>query len=420
MESKNYSKKRIDREIRARKEAERIMEEKSLELFYANEKLKKLNDELNESLSLNINALQESEIEKFALFENAAVGVIFTLQGKVIRTNHKIVEMTGKHERDIIGKSVLDLVYDDDVFNYESLLIQLHQKEIAQFNINLRLQKHNKALLWCNLYSSSVKTDDGVVKYTIHILEDIQEKKAIEAKQETLIAQLKEINNQLESFAHVVSHDLKAPLNGINTVMSWTRDHVKNLSIEDSELNQYFTLIEDRVRKMYKLIDGVMEYSKVSQGNEKREWVDVRQLAEETVQLISIPNHISIIFSGQFPTISVNKLKLKQVFLNLVDNASRHNDKKEGFIEINARENEHFWIFDVRDNGVGIEDKHINKIFKIFNTLDTSGKHTGIGLALVRKIVEHYKGRITVDSTLGQGTKFTFTLDKDTVKVAHE
>lgn len=420
MGTQDYLQKKLAREIKARKEAERIMEEKSLELYYANEKLKKLNQELNKSLLVNIDALEESESEKFALFENAAVGVVFTINDKIIKINNTLTEGTGLNEEDITGSSIYSILYKNDIEGYQTKLNEIHSNLTSKFNIQARIKKANQSYLWCNFHVSNVVDVNGDSKYTMHIIENIQEKKTIKAKQETLISQLKEINSQLESFAHVVSHDLKAPLNGMHTVMGWIRKYMDKKGGVDDEMTEYIYLIDDRVRKMYTLIEGVMEYSKVSQLDEKKEYLCVKNVIEETLQLLTIPNHIQIRYKGDFPSITVNRHKLKQVFLNLVDNALRHNDKKEGFIEIRSKENVHYWIFEIEDNGVGIPNKYINKIFKIFNTLDTSGKHTGIGLALVTKIIEHYGGKISVDSVPSEKTIFTFTLDKDTVSISNE
>ncbi len=405
---------RLEREIKARKQAETIMEEKSLELYNANERLKKLNIQLKQSLMSNINALHASESENFALFENAAVGIAICLGDRMLKINQRLSDMLGYVERELSGKSIYETVYLNDREALEENTEALYNYEVSQISHEARLKKSNNMTFWAHFNVSRIKGGKGM-NYYIYIIEDVQEKKNYEVKQMALIEQLKEINGQLESFAHVVSHDLKAPLNGMNTVMMWIKQYMEKKGVDD-QMKEYLLLVDDRVAKMYRLIEGVMEYSKVSQSDEKRELVNMGEALTETLQLLNVPNHMEIRSKGEFPEIWVNKLKMKQIFLNLIDNALRHNDKKRGLIEISAKENDSFWNFTVRDNGSGVPKRHLNKIFKIFNTLDTTGKHTGIGLALVKKVVEHYNGNITVDSVEGEYCKFTFTLNKDNVK----
>ncbi len=407
---------RLDREIKARKQAESILEKKSLELYHANQDLKRLNAQLKDSLFDNINALQESESEKFALFENAAVGMVVCVEDKMFKVNQCLIEMLGGSERELTGRSIYELIYLDDRSEFCEKVDHLFDKRIEHFSHEARLKKKNGTIFWGHFNVAPIKHIVEGIKYHLFIIENIQETKNYETNQEALIGQLKEINGQLENFAHVVSHDLKAPLNGMNTVMEWIRKYMEKKGV-DEEMKEYLLLVDDRVSKMYRLIEGVMEYSKVSSLDERREEVDVKEALDESIHVLNIPEHIQFKFSGVFPRIRANRLKLKQVFMNLIDNAIRHNDKKRGLIEIKAKQNDRFWIFVVEDNGKGIPQRYLNKIFKIFNTLDTTGKHTGIGLALVKRVVEHYKGSITVDSVEGERTSFTFTLEKATVNI---
>ncbi len=405
---------RLDRERKARKQAEMILEKKSLELFKANESLKRLNIQLKDSLLNNINALHESESEKFALFENASVGIAVCMGDRMFKLNNRLSQMLGKTERELTGRSILELIYHLDQDSFEKKINSLYLDNKAEFSHEARLIKNNNSTFWGQFNVSPIIDVLGSVKYYIFIIEDIQEKKNYEVKQEGLIEQLKEINSQLENFAHVVSHDLKAPLNGMNTVMMWIRNYMEKKGV-DEEMSEYLLLVDDRVSKMYKLIEGVMEYSKVPHSDIGKEKISMMNVVKESIQLLSIPEHVEFKFSGDFPEIWANQLKFKQVFMNLIDNALRHNDKKRGLIEITAKETDQFWIFVVEDNGLGIPKRHLNKIFKIFNTLDTSGKHTGIGLALVKKVIEYYNGSISVDSVEGERTTFTFTIHKKTV-----
>ncbi len=406
---------RLKRERRAREAAEKIIEEKSAELYQVNQRLQAMNGELNKALSTNVNKLRQSQTENFALVENAVIGVLFYAEGRVVKMNPAFSEMLGYEGEDLYDIELVDFIFEKDMPVFDEIAVSIRKEVPTRLVKEIRLKTKNGNYLWTKVQTAPILDDEDIPKLHLFFVENIQKDKEYEAKQQSLIGELQEINDQLGNFAHVVSHDLKAPLNSVNTLLEWIREHHKQKPL-DAEVHEFFELIGERIAKMYKLIHGVMDYSKVARGEEVKECFNVREAVEEAVSLITIPNHISVKFKGEFPTIHANPMKLKQVFMNLIDNASRHNDKKEGFIEIGASENDRFWIFTVEDNGIGIAKRHFDKIFKLFNTLDTSGKQTGIGLALVSKVVELYKGKVTVTSELGVGTTFELTLNKKMVQ----
>jgi len=221
--------------------------------------------------------------------------------------------------------------------------------------------------------------------------------------------ELEKSNAELEQFAYVASHDLKAPLRGVGNLANWIEEDVREGSFE--KLSEYVMLMQRRVVFMEKLIDGLLEFSRVGRMHVEVEKVDIAdiiaELREEYPE-IEIHFHREC---DQCP-ILVNSLRISQIFFNLVNNAVKYNDKEKTIIHISCKAQEEYCQFTVADNGPGIEPKYHEKIFQIFQTLqskdDTNG--TGIGLALVKKIVEEYDGEISVESTEGKGTKFIFTI----------
>jgi PAS domain S-box-containing protein len=409
----NFWEKRLKREIAAREQAEKILEEKSKELFLKNKELATVNSRLNETLELRVAELKESEFQRFTLFENSVMGVALTLHGKILKVNNTFAQMLGYDIEEVVGKFIPDISYKDDAEPSMEHTEDLQEGNMDNFVLEKRYKRRNNTLFWARTHVSAVKDEDGNIKYHFAIIENIHEKKIAERKTEILLENLKEVNESLENFAHIVSHDLKSPITGINTILNWLE------SFEfDQQVVQYHDMMKGLVLKMYNLIDSVIAYSKVNATDETREVFDVRKLLDESLQFLPIPNNMKVTKTGNFPKIRANKAKMQQVFSNLVDNAIKYANKEGATIDIKSLEDKDYWIFKVRDNGSGIKEKYFTKIFQIFQTIDSkNSKGTGIGLTLVSKIIKQYKGSITVDSKLNEFTEFTFSLAKSETKV---
>ena len=160
---------------------------------------------------------------------------------------------------------------------------------------------------------------------------------------------------------------------------------------------------------MEKLIDGLLKYARVGKENAARETVDVGQLLKEVIDSLEPPATMAIAIEGKMPIITTQRLYLEQVFSNLISNAIKHHPRIDGKIIISVREQEHFYEFTVADDGDGITPTAQAKIFNIFHTLKTNeSQNTGIGLAIVKKIIEDGGGKIVVDSEVGKGATFRF------------
>lgn len=241
---------------------------------------------------------------------------------------------------------------------------------------------------------------------------EIAERKKAEARQAQLLREVEKINNELKDFAYVVSHDLKAPLRGINNLVDWiSTDYADKL---DQEGKEQMALLSRRAQRMHDLIDGILQYSRVGRIHEEKVQVNLNELVQEIIDVIDVSENITISVENELPVIEFEKTRITQVFQNLLGNAVKYMDKPQGKIEIGCVEEDGFWKFSVADNGPGIEEKHFDKIFQIFQTLSPNDGYesTGVGLTLVKKIIELYGGRIWVDSKAGLGSVFLFTLPK--------
>jgi len=214
----------------------------------------------------------------------------------------------------------------------------------------------------------------------------------------------------------VVSHDLKAPLRGIKLLTDWlATDYCNRLGVEAEE---NLNLLQNRVKRMHNLIEGVLQYSRIGRVQEDRVEVDLNELLPGIIDAIAPPEHMTITIERPVPSIKGEPTRIAQIFQNLLTNAVKYMDKPVGEILVGYEDTGDTWTFRVTDNGPGIEARHFDRIFKIFQTLAARDEYesTGVGLTLVKKSVELYGGRIWVESEVGKGSTFFFTFPKQPVE----
>lgn len=220
-------------------------------------------------------------------------------------------------------------------------------------------------------------------------------------------SKLVEVNSELEQFAYIASHDLKAPLRAINNLAQWiTEDMGDSLSVQSKN---HLRLMRDRITRMNALIEGILQYSRIGRVYTEKRQVD---LNKTVTAILDTLDKKQFTFEVQtLPSIFGNDTVLFQLFGNLISNAIKHHTKEDGKIQVTCEQDEGFYRFGIIDDGPGIPKELQNKLFILFQTLarPTDATSTGIGLALCKKIVEESGGRIWVDSDVGLGTKFFFT-----------
>jgi light-regulated signal transduction histidine kinase (bacteriophytochrome) len=227
------------------------------------------------------------------------------------------------------------------------------------------------------------------------------------------VRELRRSNKELQDFAYVTAHDLKAPLRGIGTLTDWISvDYADKF---DEEGQEQLHLLKGRVSRMSELIDSILHYSEIGRTSKCLEQVDLGALLPEIISQIAPPAHIDVTIDDPLPTVVFERIRLFQVFQNLISNAIKYMDKPQGRIRVGCRSDADTWTFHVADNGPGIKEKYFEKIFQMFQTLTRRDEleSTGIGLSVVRKIIELHGGTIWVESKVGEGTTFFFTLPKE-------
>lgn len=253
------------------------------------------------------------------------------------------------------------------------------------------------------------------LKTTHQLKEKIEDRKRIEKKLAERAFELMRSNSDLEEFAYIASHDLKAPVRTISSFSQLLERKYGKLL--DGEAREYLRFVVDGTTQINQLIDDLLQYSRISRSRGTLEAVDFNQLMDIVQKNIvsSIQENEAQIIVGDLPIVNANYLNMIQLVQNLVSNAIKFRKEDEApIIQIEAQEDEHNHIFTIEDNGIGIDEEYKNKVFAIFQRLHNRDEYegTGIGLAICKKIVERHKGRIWFTSKPNRGTKFYFTLPK--------
>jgi PAS domain S-box-containing protein len=261
-------------------------------------------------------------------------------------------------------------------------------------------------------YTSSPITSNGRTIGAVIAFNDITARRTAERERERLIGALARSNQELDQFAYVASHDLKAPLRGIANLSQWIEEDLGENVPPD--VLEKMALVRGRVQRLEALIDGILQYSRAGRVRSAIEQVDVDLLVKDVVELLAPPPEVAVTIEPGMPTIRTERTPLQQVFMNLISNAIKYNRRPGARITISSRDAGNMYAFSVTDNGPGIEPEYHDRIFGIFQTLESRDRveGTGIGLSVVKKIVELNGGSITVRSALGEGATFMFEWPK--------
>lgn len=227
--------------------------------------------------------------------------------------------------------------------------------------------------------------------------------------------ELESINKQLEKFVYIVAHDLKSPLTGIVALLSLMEMKSDRQTLKNEELREYVDELKQATYHLSDMITAILEYSRKSINEQKVEEVDVRELVQEIAYLLFPPKHIEIRLPESMPVLKTRKLKLQQVFQNLISNAVKFNNKEKGLIEIGSRDNGQYIEFFVKDNGPGVSEddkEHLFDLFKTGGNRSETESSTGVGLNIMKMLVEEQGGQIRVESEKSKGSTFFFDWKK--------
>jgi PAS domain S-box-containing protein len=391
-------------------------------------------------------ALQASEELFRYTFEHTPLGFAHVaLDGALLRVNQKFCEIVGYTNPELLATTFQAITEPADLQEDLDLIAQLVNGEIDEYTLEKRYIHKQGHHVWVNLTVALIRSiailpgrgsaNDGrigIPQYFLSAVKDITERKRLEVLNQTQTAdlqrlnhslilaqqQLQERNQELDRFVSIAAHDLKAPLRAIANLSEWIEEDIKEQIPGE---NLQLQLLRQRVKRMDALIDGLLRYSRAGKEELTTETINIAQLLTETIDSLSPPASFEIIIVSNMPTLDTKRLLLSQVFANLISNAIKHHERVDGRIEITAEDLGDRDLFSIADDGPGIPEGSRERIFEIFQTLHPitdSTENTGIGLALIKKIVEGEGGEIWLDDECKQGCRFCFTWLKTAVKTA--
>jgi PAS domain S-box-containing protein len=383
-------------------------------------------NQLNRELEEREQQLSESTTLIDAITTNVVDGVITVdRRGRIETVNRAAARMFGYEPAETIGENLVKFLTGPGLEDREreEKAIALHDC-LIHFDRSWQTSGYRKSgeSFPIEISLSDTRLDHLLIAIVRDISESESAKNKLRERAEeltrlstTLTAvniALEKQNQELDKFAYVVSHDLKAPLRAIASLSEWIEEDLGGRL--SSENQRQMELLRGRVHRLEALINGLLDYSRLGKTPIPLEIVDVARVLEDTIEFIEPPKTFTIEIVSPLPAFLAKKLPLEQVFLHLIDNAIRHHDRPDGRVRIAAVEQERFYLFSVSDDGPGIDSTFHERIFAIFQTLlprDVK-ESTGIGLSLAKKIVELEGGKIWIDSKLGQGATFYFTWPK--------
>ncbi|MBN1360604.1 MAG: PAS domain S-box protein [Sedimentisphaerales bacterium] len=337
---------------------------------------------------------------------------IMTADGRIDWVNDGFVELNDYTFDQVRGQDWLEFLFsgrtDPEVVEWTQAHIQDKQGGRTEARRCTCSGKH----LWLDMEIQPILNDAGALTSIVVIETDITERKEAQERQALLLEQIEKANKELTDFAYIVSHDLKAPLRAIKNLVTWLSEDCRDTLSADNR--EQMDLLTGRVDRMQMLIEGVLQYSRAGRSREEAVRIDLNQLLEEVIEMLAPPQNITTSTKADLPVIHAERTRIQQVFQNLLSNAIKFMDKLEGRITVDFVEQDDVWQFSVTDNGPGIDEKHFDLVFEMFKTLQPRDEFesTGVGLTVVKKVVEHYGGKVWLESKLGEGTTFFFTLAK--------
>ncbi len=397
----------LNQELEALKAAHRQLEERK--------------DLLEQRVRERTAALTASETRCRAIVEAAGDGIItFDSAGIVESLNTAAEKIFGQAAQEIIGRDIALLMpgVDLDACRQYTTARSSRGASIAGTGSReMAGRRRDGSAFAMELTASRVNLPSQ--ELFIGVVRDVTERKRTEQQLADSAAHLQRYavdlwrtNQELDQFAYVASHDLKAPLRAIANLSKWIEEDLGDGL--DAGIRKQMDLLRGRVHRMEALIEGILQYSRIGRVNVDTEPVDTGALLGEVLDSLTPPPGFTIRIDPDMPTLEASRIELQQVFANLIGNAVKYHHRPDGNVRVSAGDAGDFWEFVVADDGPGIAPEYHEKIFAIFQTLEARDKveSTGIGLTIVKKIIEGRGGAITVESQPGEGAAFRFTWPK--------
>ena len=418
-------------------------------------------------------AVRESEARFRGTFENAAVGIAHVgLDGQWLRVNDRLSEIVGYTRDELLERTFQDITHPDDLGLDLEQFERLLAGEIDHYQMEKRYLHRDGRTVWINLTVAPNWGDGDEIDYVISVVEDVSARKAAESalvalnddledRVEARTTELARSNAELDQFAYVASHDLKAPIRAIDSLATWIAEDAGDALPDESA--RHLALLRQRAKRMERLLDSLLAYSRAGRREAAPEPVDTAALAREVAEMVAPPEGFDVRVEGDFPVVVTPRAPLALVLRNLVGNAIKHHDRPDGRVTVSARVldgPDHpapegrpaprtdpagggagtagaqtagaqtagaqtagaqtagaqtagaGWAeFTVEDDGPGVAPAYRDRVFGMFQTLRPRDEveGSGMGLAIVKKTVESRGGAVSVEGVEGGGARFRFT-----------
>jgi signal transduction histidine kinase len=372
-------------------------------------------------------SLQQAELakaERARLYDvfmqaPAAIAVLEGAEHTFTVSNPRYRELVGG--RDVVGKRLRDALPELDGQGFYELIDRVYTsgEPFAANEMPVRLDLDDDGVLetiYVDFVYQPLRGADGapfgVMAHAVDVTGQVHARQQIEQKADQLSRLSRELersNRELDQFAYVASHDLKAPLRGIANLTQWIEEDLGDRVTGESR--EHMQLLKGRVNRMEALIDGILAYSRAGRVQERPERVDVGRLLAECLELLAPPAGVEVVVGPGMPVLDTERVPLQQVFMNLLGNAIKFAGQAGARVDVTVTREGDVDRFAVADNGPGIAPQYRERIWQIFQTLAPRDRveGTGIGLSVVRKVVEARGGRTWLESEVGRGTTFYFT-----------
>jgi PAS domain S-box-containing protein len=360
-------------------------------------------------------ALRQSEERFRRTFELAGSGLAqVSLDGGFLRANPRVCEIFGYSETELRALRVKDISHPEDRDLADEPRARVIAGELNSARLEKRYIRKDGRVIWVNIAIAMERDAEGRALYAISVLDDVTERRQAEAALREAHEELKRSNSELEQFAYVASHDLQEPL---RMVSSYTQLLVRRYHEKfDADAREFMGYVVDGATRMKQLIEDLLAYSRVGTRSKEFKRIELEKSVRRAVTNLkaAIDESGAAVTYDPLPALPADEVQLAQVFQNLMGNALKFRAQAAPKIHVTVEDRGESYEFAVRDNGIGIEPQYFERIFMVFQRLHNKGEYagTGIGLAIVKKVVERHGGHVRVESKLGAGSAFIFTLPK--------